>query len=149
VLGEGAAGSFVAPGGDPVRWAYRRGAMTLGDSVLVAAPRAPYRLRRPGAPVAVLTDGSTVSSGEAVAISFRGLPNARSFGTATGGFSSANENYSLPDSAMILLTVALDADRTGVVYGGPVPPDEPVASEPGRDAALAAAVRWLNARCNR
>jgi len=39
VLGEGVAGSFVAPGGgNPVHWAYRRGAMTLGDSVLVAAP---------------------------------------------------------------------------------------------------------------
>lgn len=43
---------------------------------------------------------------------------------ASGGFSSANENYSLPDSAMILLTVANDADRTGVVYGGPIAPDE-------------------------
>ena len=149
VLGEGVAGSFIAPGGNPVRWAYRRGAMTLGDSVQVPAPRAPYRLRRPGSPVAVLTDGSTVSSGEAVAVSFRGLPNARSFGAATGGLSSANENYSLPDSAMILLTVALDADRTGVLYGGPVVPDEPVANEPGRDAALATAVRWLSTRCPR
>ena len=148
LLGDGVAGSFVAPdGGNPVHWAFREGVMTLGGRVHVAAPQTPYQMRRPGSPVAVLTDGNTASSGEAVAISFRGLPNARSFGAATGGFSSANQNYSLPDSATILLTVALDADRTGAVYGGPVPPDEPVANEPGRDATLAAAVRWLDTRC--
>jgi carboxyl-terminal processing protease len=150
VLGEGVAGSFVTPGGgNPVRWAYRGGAVIAGDIVQLAVPRAPYRLRRPGSPVAVLTGGSTASSGEAIAISFRGLPNARSFGAATGGFSSTNRNYSLPDSATIVLTIALDADRTGVVHGGPVPPDEPVANEPGRDAILAAAVRWLDTRCRR
>jgi len=149
VLGDGVAGSFVAPGETPVRWAYRRGAMMLGDSVQVAAPEAPYRLRRTGSPVAVLYDSLTGSSGEAVAVSFRGLPNTRSFGSATYGLSSANENYTLPDSAMILLTVSLDADRTGTLYGDRILPDEPVTGEPGRDAVLAAAVRWLNSRCRR
>ncbi len=149
MLGDGVVGSFVVPGQGPVEWAYRDGAAMLGGRVQVPAPAAPYRLRTPAPPVAVLTDRSTASSGEAVAVAFRGLRNARSFGEATAGLSSANENYTLPDSAMILLTVALDADRTGTVYGGPLAPDEPVPGAPGADAPLAAALRWLAGRCPR
>jgi len=147
VMGNGVAGSFVGPGSAPVNWAYQDGAMTLGAGTLVAAPRDPYQLRRPGSPVAVLYDSLTASSGEAVAISFRGLPNTRSFGTVTAGLSTANENYDLPDGAMILLTNSIEADRTGTTYGERLTPDELIAKDPGSDAALSAAVRWLGTRC--
>jgi hypothetical protein len=48
---------------------------------------------------------------------------------------------------MILLTTAVDADRTGKRYGDRVDPDEQVESVATPtmtgDSALAAAVRWL------
>jgi carboxyl-terminal processing protease len=84
-------------------------------------------------------------AGEVIAISFRGRLNSRSFGRATGGYSTANTGYTMPDSAMIVLTAAVDADRTGQIYGGPVWPDESVGERTAdeSDPVLDAALRWL------
>src|SRR5438093_4023326 len=68
-------------------------------------------------PVAVLTNGNTASAGEAVAISFRGRPSTRSFGSPTYGVPTANTFMKLSDGASILVTTAREADRTGRVYG--------------------------------
>jgi carboxyl-terminal processing protease len=85
----------------------------------LAGPR-----RLPGA-VAVLTDGRTASSGEAVAVAFRGRPGVLSYGAATYGFSTGNETVRLPDGALLRITSSRFADRTGLVYGGPLPVDVP------------------------
>jgi C-terminal processing protease CtpA/Prc len=87
-----------------------------------------------------------VSSGEAVAIAFRGRPRTRSFGLPTGGLSTSNGALALPDGSTIMLTTAVDVDRTGRRYGDKVEPDEMIPAEatsPGNDAAIAAAIRWL------
>jgi carboxyl-terminal processing protease len=77
ILGDGVAGHFDGPDGSRSDWYYRSGAAGIDNRALVTAS-SPYQLRRPGAPVAVLYDGGTASSGEATAISFRGLANTRS-----------------------------------------------------------------------
>jgi carboxyl-terminal processing protease len=87
-----------------------------------------------GLPIAVLTDGMTGSSGEAAAIAFVGQEGVRSFGQPTYGFSTANQPITLIDGAVVNLTVAVDADRSGKRYGVPVEPDVVV-----DDAALARA----------
>ena len=94
--------------------------------------------RLPAAPVAVLTDGRTASSGEAVAVAFRGRPDVRTFGAATAGMTSANETHRMRDGAVIVVTVADFADHRRTVYRGPLPPDDP-----GGDDPLAAAVDWV------
>ncbi|MFT2753730.1 S41 family peptidase [Clavibacter sp. Sh2088] len=94
-----------------------------------------------GLPVAVLTDGMTVSSGEAAAIAFVGQEGVRSFGQPTYGFSTANEPRTLVDGAVVNLTVGVDADRTGKRYGVPVEPDV-VVDEAGITAAVDA---WFDA----
>ena len=150
VLGEGLAGRFVPPDGRVSLWYYRAGAAAIGNRPLVTATT-PYVLRRPDVPVAVLYGELTASSGEAVAISFRSLPNARSFGTETRGLSTANTGFRLSDGALLNLTTAVMADRTGRVYGGRLVPDEPVPASgrpvPGEvDATVEAARRWLAAQ---
>jgi C-terminal processing protease CtpA/Prc len=103
------------------------------------------------APVAVITGFYTMSSGEAVAIAFRGRPNTRSFGEPTAGKSTANQGERLSDGSMLLVTAALMADRNGVLYGIPIQPDERVDARAGtaaeEDHALAAAVNWLRGNC--
>ncbi len=134
-FGNDGLGSFVSAEGSAPLW-------HAGDGVGVDPPAALNDLAT--APVAVLTGPRTASSGEAVTISFRGRANTRSFGQPTAGLSTANQTYKLPDGSMILLTVAVEADRTGKRYGEKIPPDEAV--EPGvapDDPPLAAAVRWL------
>ena len=139
VLGDGIAGHFIDPDDVVTTWAYQNGAALLNGSALQTVA-VPYMLRRPSPRVAVLTDLAVASSGEAVAISFRKRPDARSFGTATCGLSTANAGYVLSDGATLILTVAVMADRTRATYGAPVAPDEVIAN-PG--ALVQRAVEWL------
>lgn len=94
------------------------------------------------APVAVLIGPHTASSGEVVAIAFRGRPRTRSFGQPSAGLSTANSVYPLADGSGLVLTTAVDLDRNGHVYGDKLLPDQPEADAAG-DSTLAAAIAWL------
>jgi carboxyl-terminal processing protease len=137
-LGNAGLGTFESPAGSSPPW-------IAGQAVGVEPPATLAGLESDW--VAVITGPRTASSGEAVAIAFRGRPRSRSFGQPTAGLSTANGTFPLPDGAMIFLTTAVDADRTGKRYGDKVDPDErvePVATPTMTDdPALAAAVRWL------
>jgi C-terminal processing protease CtpA/Prc len=103
------------------------------------------------APVAVLIDGGTGSSGEAIALAFRGRPNTRSFGAATAGFATANRGAALPDGANMVVTTGFMVDRRGVEAGERLHPDEPVPGPPSgwpfaTDMVAATATRWLTAQ---
>jgi hypothetical protein len=141
VLGEGELGAFVGPDGVKKKWSYRDGKVLEGTEVAETAEV--YRLKQPAPTVAVLTDGKTASSGEAVAIAFRGRPKTRSFGQNTAGLSTANEEFPLSDGAILILTVATMADRKGAVYGGTVEPDAKIEARGAGDPILKAALAWL------
>lgn len=149
VLGEDTVGYFVDPDSILKSWVYADGeAQINGSAVNAAAP--PYELRESESHVAVLTDSLTASSGEAVAVAFRGRAGTRSFGQSTWGLSTANAPFLLDDGAVIFLTVSTMVDRDGVVYGGELDPDEAVAGEktgdPLTDEVLEAALTWLSAQ---
>ncbi len=140
ILGEGLAGYFVTPlGGAVTPWGYQDGSSYLGTTRMVHTS-APYTLIVERPRVAVLTDNAVASSGEAVAISFRGQPNTRSFGDATCGLSTVNEGFVLSDGAILLLTTGTMADRSLTLYGETVSPDEYV---PGDRSVVDAAIAWL------
>ncbi len=152
VLGEGSPGGFVGQGGVRTPWYYADGAAgTQRGAFRNVSARAgrPYRLRRQAPPVAILTGERTASAAEAVAIAFRGRPDARSFGAATRGVPTANVSFQMPDGASVVLTTAWEADRDGVVYQDRIQPDEVMAGtstgEPATDPVLARAVQWLAA----
>ena len=69
------------------------------------------------------------------------------FGAATAGLSTSNSLFSLSDGAVLALTVAVMADRTGRVYGDAIEPDEVVVGKRKRniaeDPAVLAASAWL------
>lgn len=149
VLGEGLAGAFVSPtGATDGRWGYTDGAAWLEDSSggspgpITRVP-APYQPMRPNPKVAVLTNCWVGSSGEAVVVAFRGRPNTRSFGTPTGGISTANRGFWLSDGGTLLLTVSTMADRQLTVYGKAIRPDEEIADP---TTAVTRAVQWLHER---
>jgi C-terminal processing protease CtpA/Prc len=131
VLGEGTAGSFVSS--DTAEdWGYTGGTAWEGPTIHVRVAH-PLRPASSLPAVAVLTDSMTASSGEAVAISFRGRSQTRSFGGLTYG----------PDGSMLFLTTVVEADRTGQKYGGPLTPDSLVAAAD----ALPVALGWLHSAC--
>ncbi|MBD8871844.1 S41 family peptidase [Rhodanobacter sp. DHB23] len=134
LLGDGKLGGFRDAGGHT-------------DAFAASSPRDPSPPTGPAlehAAVAVLYGPHTASSGEAVAVAFRGRPGTRSFGQPTAGLSTANTGFGLPDGSMIFLTTAVDVDRTGQAYGGKLQPDVPTAASGAEgDATLAAAQAWL------
>jgi len=98
--------------------------------------------------VAVLIDRSTGSSGEAIAIAFRGRAHTRFFGEHTEGVSKVNETFPLSDGATFWLTVGVQADRHGKQYPDGISPDVtlPRAKEtisPSLDPVVEAAEDWL------
>lgn len=90
-------------------------------------------------PVALLTDEWTGSSGEAVLICFRGLPNTRTFGSPTAGYCSCNQPFALPDGSQLVLTIGEDIARTGEAFC-----DDPIAPDVLTETPFEAAIEWLN-----
>jgi len=148
LLGDGIAGFFVDAAKKATPWGYKDGEAWLDDHA-VARVDAPYKMIVANPRVAVLTDIGVASSGEAVAIAFRGRPNTRSFGTPTCGLSTAVKQIPLSrggqrlpfsQSARIAVVTSVMADRGKNPYGGTVPPDELV-TEPAD--VVPRALRWL------
>ncbi len=116
-------------------------ALSLGEAFARVAN--PYTLRTPYPRVAVLTDKSINSAGEAMTVWFRGRPGTRSFGTPTCGHHHLLQDFPLSDGATLVLATAQNADRMKTKYGGPITPDE-VATEPGE--VVTRAIAWLQGR---
>ncbi len=152
VLGESDhLGEFFNTDGHAV-WQYRNGVAAQVENGKAdsypAVEGAPYRVAdRPN--VAVLIDHSTGSSGEAVAIAFRGRPKTRFFGEHTAGASTVNETFALSDGASLWLTIGVQADRTGKQYPDGLGPDELIPNgnailPDNQDPVVQAALRWLS-----
>ena len=142
LLGPGVCGYFMQRDGSGASaWSYREGGSYLDEKVLHQVEK-PYTTINP-ARVAVLYGPKTASSAEVLAIAFRGLPNTRSFGRPTSGYSTGNQTIRLSDGAAILITASVYGDRHKTAYGAAVQPDEPVAPTRGVDAASEVAATWL------
>ena len=142
ILGEGEVGAFLDSSGAKTRWFYERGAAGSRSSqreTVSAQTSAPVVELPNATPVAVLIDGGTGSSGEAIAIAFRGRADTRFFGEKTYGVAQATFPYKLSDGAQLFLVVAVDLDRNGVEYPNGIQPDQATSSE----SALDAGMEWL------
>jgi len=81
------------------------------------------------APIVVLINQKTASSGEFAAISFVGQKNISFVGTKTAGLTSANQEHKLFDGAFLVLTEGNTVDRNKKEYaevGKGLQPDYPV-----------------------
>lgn len=138
ILGEGTVGYFIDPEGATSSWSYQKGVARLEQAELVKVDN-PYTLLTASPKVAVLTDRATASSGEAIAIAFKGRPATRSFGVNTCGVATANIDTVLSDGARLTLTQSTMADRSKRLYITSVQPDEVLVGA----AAVDKAMSWL------
>ncbi|HEY1034550.1 MAG TPA: S41 family peptidase [Pseudoxanthomonas sp.] len=118
----------------------RRGDAILYGDIAPFFADLPALKRRPSH-IAVILGPRTMSSGEILALGFKGQRNVRFFGRPTGGFTTSNNSYRLENGGLLALTTARILDRGGTVQHGPVLPDEVT------DQPLEAARSWLKARC--
>jgi carboxyl-terminal processing protease len=131
ILGDEVPGYFVTGEGKWTAWRIETN-LAVGQ-----------RLMREQVAAAILQDGRTVSSGEAVVVAFRGRPGTRSFGQSTRGLSTANRTIAMPDGALLNLTVAVFADRNRNLYGHAIEPEEFIPAETPDSQVLQAAREWL------
>lgn len=135
--------SSLLPDGELMYYHYRSYdvPVTLKDGVISNAGtggKSLYPDEKLNVPVAILTDGMTASSGEALTLCFRGLENTRTFGAPTAGYTSVNMLYSLYDGAQMYLTVAFDKARTGEIFK-----ETSIEPDVATDSPLEAALEWL------
>ncbi len=118
----------------------RKGALHSGRLRLpdVDLPPLPARPQR----IALILGPQTASSGEIVALGFKGQRNARSFGAATAGATNANQGVHLPSGGVLALTIARLLDRDGVAQQGPLLPDQ------RSERPFEAATQWLQEQCD-
>ncbi|MEU2909445.1 S41 family peptidase [Streptomyces massasporeus] len=118
IRGDGKVGGFVDAEGRTSVWTIEDGSPRIDGRP--AGWRGGEPVSNGDAPVAVLTSRATASSGEAVAVAFRGRPDTRSFGESTYGVPTGNQSHRLSDGAALLLTETKDVDRTGRAYDAPI-----------------------------
>ena len=147
LAGDGSLGGQLAADGKVTAWVYAAGTLRVGDQPTVSVAN-PYVLLHTDVPVAVLTSGLTASAGEASVIAFAQRPNTRRFGEATLGLTTFNIQRNMPDAAVLVVTNAVDVDRAGKAYDGPIPPDVAITNDwnhvgDDADPVLNSAVQWL------
>lgn len=137
-VGEGTIGGFDIDGRvSPVTV---NGGRLVGEGI---PDRPIFETRRAGkakAPIAILVDSKTASSGEGVAYAFKDLPQVRYFGEVSAGLVTVNNPVTLSDGASLLLTVGYSLDRAGARIMGPIQPDVKTSGEAAKEAAVA----WLD-----
>ena len=155
LLGDTLVGGSRGPTGRS-HWKYKNGVSSLvhpdgREEAMVRASVSTVSLDATS-PVAVLIDTATGSSGEVMAVAFKGRPNTQFFGTPTAGVSTTNQGFRLPDGANMVITVGTYVDRRENAYGVPVQPDTRVRtplSGPSMlkgDPVVRAALEWLERR---
>lgn len=146
LLGNGICGYFISPK-EKIPISYNNGAAMQGKYTRCRVSSGGYQTRIEKKMIVVLTGPKTSSSGEIVAIAFKGLDQVFHYGEPTAGFTTGNATYALPGNSMLILTVCTEADRNGKVYDGKIIPDELISSQADNgldDAAKSAAIMWLH-----
>lgn len=151
LLGEGVMMTSVGPQGPPATFGLSRrdawinwGAGPESQLEFGLEPPMPARVRFDR--VAVLTGPWTMSSGEALTLCLRGLPEVRVFGEKTAGLTTVTNLFPLSDGSVLVLPVSVMGDRAGVPAAGALDPDQNVPFDewPGpSDAAARAARAWV------
>jgi carboxyl-terminal processing protease len=150
ILGEGDVGGFLYADGTHELWSYRNGKVLWAgderDESLVQSGI--YKPKRSRLPVALLMGPATVAAGELVVVAFEGRQSIRTFGEPTRGIPTLSMHTPLSNGAVVYISGAFGTDRSGKVYKGPIPPDEPVKIDwsqfgTDQDPLIVAALDWL------
>ena len=139
LLGEGIYGYFIFP---------RRTVMKVMPQYVWSGKEKKQRVvKAPETPqkVAVLIDSLTASSGEMVALSFKGRSNAKLFGQPSAGYTTTNQDFRLSDGSLLFLATGYMADKNRNKYLPHIAPDVAVeySAVDAPDKTIEVARKWL------
>ncbi len=107
----------------------------MDDTVIVNQPK-----------IAVLTSRWTTSSGEFVAVAFKGQKNTRFFGEETDGKTTENSWEIINNEIALVISTGVYCDRNGKVYSTSVLADKDVLFEiendKTKDKGIIEAINW-------
>jgi carboxyl-terminal processing protease len=141
LIADGTAGYFVLGSMEKKRpWPNENGKIS-GKPANIST----YKIKNNSLKIAVLLDARTGSSGEMAAVSLLGLPNVKSFGQTSAGYTTANYTFNLSNGGQLQLARTYVADRTGKGYPENIKPDVFInnLSNTRNDHVIAAAKAWL------
>jgi C-terminal processing protease CtpA/Prc len=146
LLGTGKIGSFT--GGKGEKW-YIKEHNFLLDTAVLASLKADCPASTGNVPVVVLIGRGTGSSGEFLAIAFKGRKNTLFLGTETAGAITSVAGYPINQSAYLYLSTGYGADRNGHVYKEAIKPDIVFESpdcfnDVNNDPKVIRAINWIN-----
>jgi C-terminal processing protease CtpA/Prc len=120
ILGDGQIGSFTS--GNSERWLLKNNCFYL-DTMLLTCIIPKCNISAKTIPVVVLTGLATGSSGEFLAMSFKGRSNTIFLGEETAGYVTATKGFKINDAVYILISTCYGKDRKGSVYSQALSPD--------------------------
>lgn len=136
LIKDGVAGYWVNANNKRDKW-YSAGRNFMGTGKF-------YKIKNLSAPIAVLIDSSTASSGEMTAISFIGLRNVKTFGQPSAGYTTSNGTYRLSSGVILQLANAYAADRKKHIYKERIYPNVHIKENTKTaDDTIEAALEWI------
>ncbi len=97
--------------------------------------------------IAILTSRWTTSSGEFVAVAFKGQKNTKFFGEETDGKITENSWEIINNEIALVISTGVYCDRNGNVYADNVKPDKEIIFEAEenieKDKGIFEAINWL------
>ena len=136
LIKDGTAGYWVNANNKRDKW-YSNGRNFMGTGKF-------YKIKTLSAPIAVLIDSSTASSGEMTAISFIGLRNVKTFGQPSAGYTTSNGTYRLSSGVILQLANAYAADRKKNIYKERIYPNVYIKENTKTaDDTVEAALEWV------
>ena len=124
-LQEGVLGYFSADD-DVKKWSLKSGEVYLdrqSQNSRFDVDPGKYKAVYGRVKIAVLINGNTASSGEAVAIALKSLKQVKYFGVKTGGFATSNEIIPFSNDEYLILTTAFMKDKYSKMYPDGIHPD--------------------------
>jgi carboxyl-terminal processing protease len=146
LIGDGIAGNVVNLANEKLfDWEIKKGNFIYAQAQPVNFPNQPQFKKRPK--IAVLTSRWTVSSGEIVAVSLKGVPNTKFFGEATGGYTTNTGWNIINNEVIVVIATGILSDRNSKIYEQNIEPDVEIAfeveKETTKDKGIIAAAKWL------
>ncbi len=136
-LNTGTQGYFIDADDKAVEWRFDSGKV-YADTVMLAENKHSIDLFGKNR-IAVLINNKTASSGEAMAVLFKGYSSVKIFGISTFGVSTGCESFPLSDGSRINLATSIFADRNRRKYGTSIVPDFSCSEK----ETLSTAINWL------
>jgi len=146
LLGEGDIGSFT--GNEAQHWIIKSNGFYL-DIQLLTAIIPSCSINNKNIPVVLLIGPGTGSSGEFLAISFKGRKNTLFIGSKSAGYVTSIKGFTINNAVSLRLSTGYGKDRAGKLYDTAIEPDIYMDTPDSfndiqHDGKVLAAVKWIN-----